>query len=215
MKQLSTEDVKNMYLFVAEHMIQYKDLLCNIDGEIGDGDHGFGIERGFKSIKEKLESNNYETINEVFKGIGMSMLQSMGGASGVIFSGMFLGGSVLPKLVILDSEALALIMGEGLKKVKALGNAEIGDKTMVDAFEPAVLALEENQSNSIKVALENACLSANEGVENTKKFKAKFGRAKFVQERSIGVQDAGATTVSLIFKLMYEFVLEKEGNYRV
>ncbi|MGN7397308.1 dihydroxyacetone kinase subunit DhaL [Peribacillus frigoritolerans] len=213
MKQLTAEDTRNMLLFVADQLIANKEMLCEIDGKIGDGDHGFGIERGFKAVKKALEDNTYLTMNTVYRDAGMAMLRSMGGASGVIFSRMFLGADALPERENLDSEALALMMREGLEKVKSQGKAQLGDKTMVDAFEPAVLALEKEKHNYLEVALNQAVQAADAGVEETKHYPAKFGRAKFVFERSIGEQDAGATSVSLIFKAMHDYIsVKKEQN---
>lgn len=209
MKQLTVQDTQNMLLYVSDKLIASKDMLCEIDGKIGDGDHGFGIERGFKAVKEIIMKNTYPTINDLYKEAGMALIQSMGGASGIIFSQMFLGANTIPEKSSLDTETLALMMREGLEKVKNKGKAKLGDKTMVDALEPAVLALEKEKGNSLVIALEEATLSSKQGVENTKQYPAKFGRAKFVFERSIGQQDAGATTVSLIFEAMYNFCLKE------
>lgn len=209
MDHLSVDDTQKMFIYVSNQLIESKERLCEIDGKIGDGDHGFGIERGFLAVKEKLSCHSYETINQIFKDIGMVMLRSMGGASGVIFSSMFLGGSSLPVVEKLDTESLALFMREGLEKVKAQGKAKLGDKTMVDAYEPAVIALEENKLSGLEAALKQALLAAEDGVNNTKQYQAKYGRAKFLFERSIGEQDAGATTVSLIFKAMHDYISAK------
>lgn len=77
---------------------------------------------------------------------------------------------------------------------------------MVDAYEPAVIALEKNQDSSLKIALKSAFLAAEDGVRKTKEYPAKHGRSKFLYDRSIGIEDAGATTVSLIFKAMYNYL---------
>ncbi|WP_080848283.1 dihydroxyacetone kinase subunit DhaL [Cytobacillus gottheilii] len=209
MTQLTVADTKEMFLYVADQLIDSKESLCEIDGRIGDGDHGFGIERGFQAIKQTISSKSYETINEIYKDIGMVMLRSMGGASGVIFSSMFLGVSPLPVFETLNTKSLFEMMRKGLEKVKGKGKAELGDKTMVDAFEPAVNALEQYLDTDLEVSLRHAVHAAEEGVNKTKEYMAKHGRAKFLYERSVGVQDAGATTVLLIFKAMYEYVSMK------
>ncbi|MEW8986807.1 MAG: dihydroxyacetone kinase subunit DhaL [Bacillus sp. (in: firmicutes)] len=213
MNQLTVADTKEMFLYVAEQLIESKELLCEIDGRIGDGDHGFGIERGFQAIKQTITPKSYETINEIYKDIGMVMLRSMGGASGVIFSSMFLGVSALPEFETLNSQSLTQIMRKGLEKVKSTGKAELGDKTMVDAFEPAVNALEQHIDSELEFSLKQAVHAAEEGVNKTKEYRAKYGRAKFLYERSVGVQDAGATTVSLIFKAMYDYISNKKDQH--
>ncbi|WP_227995042.1 dihydroxyacetone kinase subunit DhaL [Oceanobacillus sp. CFH 90083] len=209
MKQLNIQETQNMLLFMAERLMASKELLCEIDGKVGDGDHGFGIERGFKAVKAMLEENTYATINELFKASGMTMLHSMGGASGVIFSQLFLGAAAIPEEEKLTSEILAQVMRKGLEKIKATGKAQLGDKTMIDALEPAVLELEQESSGSLEEATGKAMLAAENGVEKTKEYPAKFGRAKFVYERSIGVQDAGATTVFLMFEAMHTYISQQ------
>ncbi|MFD1452228.1 dihydroxyacetone kinase subunit DhaL [Oceanobacillus sojae] len=211
MEQLTVQETQAMLIFVADNLIEAKEMLCEIDGKIGDGDHGFGIARGFNAVKETLNSKTYATLNNVFKDTGMSMLRSMGGASGVIFSSMFLGAGTLPDLEKLNTESLTSILREGLKKVKAQGKAKMGDKTMVDAYEPAVIALEQSQDSTLETALKSAVLAAEDGVRKTKEYPAKHGRAKFLYDRSIGIEDAGATTVSLIFKAMYNYLSTKNS----
>lgn len=121
MEQLTVQETRDMLIFVADNLIESKEMLCEIDGKIGDGDHGFGIARGFTAVKETLNDNTYSTVNNVFKDTGMSMLHSMGGASGIIFSSMFLGGSALTDLETLNIGSLTSIMRGGLEKVKVRG----------------------------------------------------------------------------------------------
>lgn len=90
MKTINVAQAKEMFVYVAENMIKSKDLLTEIDSKIGDGDHGIGMELGFSKALEKVKDKEYETINDLYKEAGMAMLNSMGGASGVIFSSMFL-----------------------------------------------------------------------------------------------------------------------------
>lgn len=137
------------------------------------------------------------------------MISSMGGASGVIFGTLFTGGlKGLDPQETLDSNLLANILENALNAIKQRGKADLGDKTMIDALEPAVLALKQKAENDAGLL---ACLKAAEeaaaqGVEKTKSYIAKFGRAKTLGERAIGHQDAGATTVWIIFKSMKEYI---------
>jgi len=201
-------------IYVADKIIGSLDFLTEVDSKIGDGDHGIGMQIGFTKAKEALEKVNPSTINEVFTLIGMSMIKSMGGASGVIFGTMFTGG-VKGKNPInaLDTKALALIMEESLNAIKERGKAQVGDKTMVDALEPAVISLNEssNSSKDLFQSIVEAENAAYNGVEETKKYIAKFGRSKSLGERAIGYQDAGATSVWIIFKSMREW-LGKAGE---
>lgn len=212
---LDAEQVKEMFLYVAEKVIQNKPLLTKIDSAIGDGDHGIGMAVGFKEAQKNLENKEFSTINDVFKTVGMSMLSSMGGASGVIFGTMFIGG--VKKLEVkkaLDLPILTKIFEESLSAIKIRGKASLGDKTMIDALEPAVQGLKqsEHHSESIVEGLKNAEKLAAQGVEKTKEYVAAFGRAKSLGERALGHQDAGATTVSIIFQSMREWIEGFDGN---
>ncbi|WP_042221961.1 dihydroxyacetone kinase subunit DhaL [Oceanobacillus manasiensis] len=211
-KTLNASQVKEMLLYVGEKVKESKPFLTKVDSEIGDGDHGIGMALGFSKAEENLKKQEFHTINDVFKTTGMSMVQSMGGASGVIFGTMFLGG--VKKLEVkekLDVTTLAGIFEKSLVAIKERGKANLGDKTMIDALEPAVNGLKESAttSDSLIEALKSAEVNAANGVENTKDYVAKFGRSKSLGERAIGHQDAGATSVWIIFRSMREWV----GNH--
>jgi dihydroxyacetone kinase phosphoprotein-dependent L subunit len=206
---LNATQVKEMFLYVGEKVRENKPLLTKIDSAIGDGDHGIGMEIGFKKAEENLKEKEFTTINEVMKTVGMSMMTSMGGASGVIFGTMFIGGvKDLETHEDLDLPTLATIFEKSLEAVKSRGKASLGDKTMVDAFEPAVEILKQSSDNnqSLLEGMKCAEESAAKGVELSKEYIAKFGRAKSLGERAVGHQDAGATSVWIIFKSMREWV---------
>lgn len=213
MKNIDIETTRNMLLYTADQVIANKSLLTEIDSKTGDGDHGIGMARGMEKVKERLSKmSDCHDIYELFYETGKAMLMSMGGASGVIFGTLFMGGSSghMP-LQILTVKDLTLLFSESLEKIKIRGKASVGDKTMVDALEPAVLAMQ-NYSEDILSALLAAAKAAETGVENTKKYTAKYGRAKSLMERSIGFQDAGATSTWIIFRSMYEFLKGKQGE---
>ena len=159
--------------------------------------------------QERREKRPFPDINTVFKTTGMAMLNSMGGASGVIFGSMFLGGiKGLSPLSVLDGDGFTCIMRGSLEAIKARGKANVGDKTMVDALEPAVIAMETSDRSDLTALLGTAAKAAEEGVENTKNYIARFGRAKSLMERAIGYQDAGATSVSILITSMYRYLQE-------
>jgi dihydroxyacetone kinase-like protein len=206
---LSTDETKEMFQYVGAQVIESKPLLTEIDSQIGDGDHGIGMALGFTEANKKLEEGQFATINEIFKTIGMAMINSMGGASGVIFGTMFLGGvKKLPATEKLDVKTLSTILEASLQAIKDRGKANLGDKTMIDALEPAVDTLKQlsNDSEDLLLALKEAEKSAKAGVENTKNYISKFGRSKTLGERAIGYQDAGATSVWIIIRSMKEWL---------
>lgn len=208
---LSAEDAKDMLLYIADKVIAKKPYLTEIDSAIGDGDHGIGMAGGMQKAKDKLmELDPNGNVYSVFETAGKAMLMSMGGASGVIFGSLYLAGAKgMEAKAELHAADLAAMERKSLMAIKERGKAEVGDKTMVDALEPAVLAMEANKEKTLLEMLKVAEEAAKQGVENTKDYVAKFGRAKSLMERAIGHQDAGATSVWLIFQGMREFV---EGN---
>lgn len=212
---LDANQVKEMFLYAGKKVVENKPFLTKIDSAIGDGDHGIGMSVGFTAAEENLTQKEFSSVNDVFKTIGMSMISSMGGASGVIFGTMFTGGiKGLESKETLNITLLAEILEKALNAIKQRGKAELGDKTMIDALEPAVNALKQSGSlnHSLLEGLQNAENAAAQGVEDTKEYVAKFGRAKSLGERAVGHQDAGATTVWIIFKSMREWVEEGIGN---
>ncbi|MDD3140626.1 MAG: dihydroxyacetone kinase subunit DhaL [Lachnospiraceae bacterium] len=208
MKTINVVQSKEMIIKVCDAIIANKPYLTEVDSKIGDGDHGIGMAGGMEKAKAALLGNSeFATVNEVFKTTGMQMLNSMGGASGVIFGSMFLGGvKGLDPITELDGEIFTKMMRASVESIKARGKAQMGDKTMVDAFEPAVEAMEKAEKSDLTVLLEEAAKAAKQGVEDTKEMIAKFGRAKSLMERAVGYQDAGATSVQIIFETMYEYV---------
>lgn len=207
MEVITAQNAKEMLIYVADKIIQQKDFLTEIDSAIGDGDHGIGMSGGMKKAKAKLESQDFDDVYAVFATAGKSMLMSMGGASGVIFGSLYLAGAKgMNPAAAIGSPELAAMERKSLQAIKERGKASVGDKTMVDALEPAVIAMEENCGRSLLEVLTAAEAAAQQGVEDSKQYVAKFGRAKSLFERVIGHQDAGATSVWLIFQGMREYV---------
>lgn len=214
MDSMNVEKTREMIMFLADRIIESKPYLTEIDSRIGDGDHGIGMETGFLKVKNVIGQKEYTSINDLFRDVGMAMLNSMGGASGVIFSTIYLGGiKGIPVKDVITASDYSEIMSGSLDMIKQRGKANVGDKTMVDALEPACIAMSEyvtrgSDFEGMLAAGENA---AKRGMEATKDYAAKFGRAKSLMERSIGYQDAGATSVYLMFRAMREWTGQYKG----
>jgi dihydroxyacetone kinase phosphoprotein-dependent L subunit len=208
MKSLNALQTREMLRFAAHSIIDSKPMLTEIDGKIGDGDHGIGMELGMNKALDALEKlPEGFTAGDAFKTVGRAMMMSMGGASGVIFGTLFQSGAkAVSGCSELDGKGLASIFRVSLDAIKARGGAQPGDKTMVDALEPAVEAMEGCGSEELADLFAAAEEAARQGMEATKNYEAKFGRAKSLMQRSIGYQDAGATSVWIIFKAMHEYV---------
>lgn len=198
---------KAMLLSVAEAVVEAEPMLTRVDSAIGDGDHGIGMKGGLKKAHETLMAmDECENAYLPFDRAGNAMLMSMGGASGVIFGSMFMAGpkGEEPKAA-LDAKDMARMMRKALVAIQERGHAQVGDKTMVDALAPAVEAMEANADKGMLAMLRAGEEAALKGVESTKNFEAKFGRAK-TQGTTIGFQDAGATSVWVITKAMADFI---------
>jgi len=148
-----------------------------------------------------------DNVYKLFETFGKTMMMTMGGASGIIFGSVFMAGAkgAAPKAELTAADFAAMFEGS-LAEVKRRGGAAQGDKTMVDAFEPAVEALLASSGEGFSAMLQKAAAAAEAGAEKTKDYVAKFGRAKSLMERAIGHMDAGAVSTSIIFKTMAEYV---------
>lgn len=211
MERLNARQAREMLLHVADSVIEAKPMLTEVDSAIGDGDHGIGMAGGLKKAKDKLlKMEEPSDVYAVFAAAGKAMLMSMGGASGVIFGSMFLGGAKgMEPAAEIDTGQFADMMKRSLAAIKERGKAEVGDKTMVDALSPAVESLLAHTEEGFAPMLEKAQEAAYKGMESTKKLEAKFGRAK-TQGTTIGFQDAGATSVWIIMKSMYEYAARQK-----
>jgi len=206
---ITVEELKQMILYTAEQVIQNEDLLTKIDIAIGDGDHGKGMTLGFKEVLRELSRMRFYSAEEVFVAAGNALIDTMGGASGVLFGTMFISGTVRrPASMTLDLQDLAEIFRCSLNAIMQRGGARVGDKTMVDALEPAVRALEKSVAarDGFCEGLKKAAAAARDGMEYTKTMKARFGRAKYFGDKAIQHQDAGATSVWIIFQAMSDWV---------
>lgn len=192
---------------VKEEIEKNKDFLTDLDSAIGDADHGINMARGFSETL-KLLPQDQEDIGLVLNKVGMTLLSKVGGASGPLYGTAFLkaGGTVTGKKS-LCTEDVSTMLTAALDGVKLRGKANRGEKTMIDAIEPALDAIqkgiEENQS--MMKCLELACDAARDGVEYTKTIRTTKGRASYLGDRSIGHQDPGATSSLIIMETIRDF----------
>ncbi len=196
-----------MFIYVSQGMEESKDLLTQADKAIGDGDHGVGMARGFLAVRHKLEGGAFATLDELLKAVGMALLTSAGGAAGAVFGTFFRGGAKrLGGRSVFDSESLSFMLLDGLAAVKERGGATPGDKTMVDALEPAAVKSQELASVPLDESLTAVSEAARGGMEATEDMVANVGKAKPLGERSLGHPDPGAVSTYLILKYMAEYV---------
>ncbi len=179
-----------------------KDYLTQLDAAIGDADHGVNMQRGFTAVMAKLGQTELTGPGDVFTTVGATLISSVGGASGPLYGTAFrqAGKAVGPALTF-DAAELVAALRAALEGVQKLGAATEGDKTMVDAFAPAVSAManEVAGGSPLAAAIKAAALAAEDGMRATIPLQARKGRASYLGPRSVGHQDPGATSTALIF----------------
>ena len=179
-----------------------REWLTELDSAIGDADHGANMARGMAAVGEKLDAGAPATVDELLKSVGMTLVSSVGGASGPLYGTLFLRmGMTAGAVTELDAAGLAAALRAGLDGIVARGKAEAGDKTLFDAMSPAVDALDAGVARSAGLAdaAAAAATAAAAGRDATLPLVARKGRASYLGERSAGHLDPGAASVTLLF----------------
>lgn len=192
---------------MAKKIEAEKDYLTQLDNEIGDGDHGINLARGFEAVEKKLPSLAGGDIGALLKGIGMQLVSTVGGASGPLYGTAFMkAGMACKGLTELDGPAFVKAMEAAVDGIKMRGKATEGEKTMLDALCPALKVMQDEVAagKSLKEALQDAAAAAEKGVEYTKTIIATKGRASYLGERSLGHQDPGATSSLYLLQVLAE-----------
>ncbi|MDN5764352.1 MAG: dihydroxyacetone kinase subunit L [Humibacillus sp.] len=190
--------IDSFHTLVAEQ----KAYLTELDSAIGDADHGINMSRGMNAVAAKLDVSSPSTIGELFKTVGMTLVSTVGGASGPLYGTFFLRiGTSAGDVEELDGSGLGTALQAALDGVLARGKAQVGDKTMIDALTSAVEAFRGavQGGSSIADAASQAQDAAERGRDSTTPLTARKGRASYLGERSIGHLDPGAVSTALLF----------------
>ena len=186
----------------AAQVAEQRDYLVDLDRAIGDGDHGENMDRGFKAAVEALGQAQPASVAEVLKTVAKTLMSTVGGAAGPLYGTAFLRASKAAGDGELDGAGVAAVIAGALDGIQARGKATTGEKTMVDAWTPALEAARtaaESGSDPAAV-LEAAATAAEAGAAATEPLRATKGRASYLGERSIGHLDPGAVSTSLILR---------------
>ena len=186
----------------AVDIAEQRDYLVDLDRAIGDGDHGENMDRGFKAAVEALGQAQPASVAEVLKTVAKTLMSTVGGAAGPLYGTAFLRASKAAGDGDLDGAGVAAVIAGALDGIQARGKATTGEKTMVDAWTPALEAARaaaESGSDPAAV-LEAAATAAEAGAAATEPVRATKGRASYLGERSIGHLDPGAVSTSLILR---------------
>jgi dihydroxyacetone kinase-like protein len=205
MKALALEFWLQVVQRLAEVFAKNELRLCGLDGATGDGDHGTSMLLGFSQAQRSLAERPPGDIGELFRRMGEAFITNVGGVTGVIFGSMFAAlGESSADAQKLYTDGIHRMFAAGLMGVENRGKVKEGDKSLVDALSPAViaLALAVEKRQDPQEALEFASQAAAAGLEATRIMEAKVGRARYQRGKAVGHLDAGAASISLIFEVL-------------
>lgn len=193
----------------AAEFAAQQDYLTDLDREIGDADHGLNMNRGFAKVMEKLPTFEAQPIGGIMKGVGMTLMSSIGGASGPLYGTFFIRAATSTATKEeLDLAELIKMLEDGTAGVVMRGKAEPGDKTMCDVWWPVMKAANDAKEagSDLPTALDKMVAAGEEAAKGTIPMQARKGRASYLGERSIGHQDAGATSSLIMIKALAETI---------
>lgn len=188
----------------------HADEVAELDQAIGDGDHLINLQRGLSALMQQADALDTLDLSAVFSKVGMTLMSTMGGASGSLFGSMFVSMGKAAKDKPVDFANVVTMFSAGVASVKARGKADIGEKTMLDTLIPAMNSLNDSVSQGLSVenAVANMKQAAENGMLSTKDMLATKGRASFLGERARGHIDAGARTSQLLLFAIADVLLQ-------
>ena len=199
----SLDHIELVVQTIAQTAIEQEKYFSDLDSVVGDGDFGYSLARGFEKLTEEWENLDRRDIGTFLKKVSMIVTGRIGGTSGPIWgTGFMRAGMAAGNKTTLTSEDVVAMLRAAIEGIKARGQAELGDKTLLDSLVPAVDQLEQSFTNGDEgsEALQQAARVARERAEATKELLAKRGRAAYSGERSIGTVDAGAMAIAVMFE---------------
>lgn len=189
----------------ADHIARRRQELIDLDAAIGDADHGENMHRGMRAVVQQIDAAGAATPADVLKLVATTLISKVGGAAGPLYGTAFLRASTAAR----DKDSLGAadvveVLAAARDGIVARGKAESGDKTMVDAWTPAVTAAGSAAGAGATVAgvTEAAAIAAEEGMRDTIPLVARKGRASYLGERSAGHQDPGATSSAILLRCL-------------
>ena len=204
---VSRQDVLRWLSALQKVFAENRQQLTDLDSAIGDGDFGISLDRGFTAVEAELTANPPPDLRAVFQNVATVLIKTMGGSSGPLLGTFFLraGAACAGKSELAPADVVALFQA-GVEGLQQRGKAEPGDKTMLDAWLPALDAMRRalEEGSGLTEILERGAAAAEAGMRATIAMQARKGRASYLGDRSIGHQDAGATGSYLLLKAAAE-----------
>jgi dihydroxyacetone kinase-like protein len=194
----------DIVLSLADQIIENRAYLSEIDGKIGDGDHGVNMAKGFGMAAERIKGNDM-SLAAALDTLGTVLMTEIGGSMGPLYGVMFTQfAETIEKVPAIDAATFSAMLHSGLEGIQAIGSAKVGDKTLLDTLVPAITAFDaaNRDGKPFSESLKALVIAAEAGRDSTRDLVAKIGRASRLGERSIGVLDAGATSCALILKAL-------------
>lgn len=204
MEKINNKDGRRILLSMVSAIQENKAYLSDIDGLIGDGDHGANMNKGFTLFAARLGADEI-SLSDGLVELGRVLLNEIGGSMGPIYGTIFTEmGESLSGLAEIELSSFTKMMSAGLSGLQEIVDAREGDKTLVDTLSPAVESLRDslNSGTTFEQALADMLEASQEGKDATKNMVARFGRSSRLGERSRGVLDAGAVSCYIILKAM-------------
>ncbi|AZF31937.1 Putative dihydroxyacetone kinase, ADP-binding subunit [Pseudomonas sp. R4-35-07] len=199
-EHFSSHDGSAIVADLVSVIVANRDYLSEIDGAIGDGDHGINMAKGFAHCGRALEGRQL-TLAEALDELTLSLMEGIGGSMGPLYGSLFIGmADEVRGSEDIDAATFARLLRGGLTSLQDITEAGVGDKCLMDTLIPAVQAFERAHANgaSFNAALETMKSAASQGRDSTRDLVAKIGRASRLGERSLGALDAGAVSCCLI-----------------
>lgn len=203
--QITSQHIVQFIHAVADQMKAQRAYLTELDSAIGDADHGINMDRGFSAVVAKLPTVADKDCGTILKTVGTTLVSTVGGASGPLYGTAFLrAGTAVADRDALSEDDLVAALDAALGGVQQRGKAQRGEKTMLDAIIPAIDALKAARANGddLVTALRAATAAAEDGVQATIGMVATKGRASYLGERSVGHPDPGATSATIMARVL-------------
>jgi dihydroxyacetone kinase-like protein len=204
MQYLRNAGSGDIVLELADEIVRNRAYLSEIDGKIGDGDHGVNMAKGFGLTADRIRGKDL-TLAAALDTLGTVLMTEIGGSMGPLYGVMFIQfAEIIEGKADIDAPTFGAMLASGLDGIQSIGSAKVGDKTLLDTLVPAIAAF--NAALAAKAsfadALDALIVGAETGRDSTRDMMARIGRASRLGERSIGVLDAGATSCALILKAL-------------
>ena len=202
---------KQCVLTICDKIIDNKAYLSEVDGLIGDGDHGINMAKGFNLCKAELKNLDNATLDQSFSILANILMGSIGGSMGPLYGSVFFGmASAIEDLKTINVQQFDAMLREGLSEIQDISSAQVGDKCIMDTLVPAVEAFSSAAAanDSFADCLNKMAAAAQAGSDSTKNLVAKIGRASRLGERSRGVLDAGSVSCAMILTTLADSVTQ-------